>query len=120
MSQEREEVSPSNWDAEKLSGEYKKLLTLSVSDPKRFGKAVETYGIMPVYEAIILASTRELTGDPLPYVMTIAHSKWKDTLKNEEDEKKYMMRVGIAKERSEQNGKELAAKISKARKRNGE
>jgi hypothetical protein len=54
---------------------YKTLLKAPLSKPARFFDALENFGHSIMFESVIAASTRNLEGDPLNYVIAIAVSK---------------------------------------------
>lgn len=103
------------WGIEEWSEVYEKCLTSSISDAKRFNKAVEIYGPWNVYSAVHLAATRDLEGDPLSYVLTIAYSQWVQERREQEDMIRSQMRVDSAKLTTKEQGELLEHKIEKAR-----
>lgn len=100
-----------------LSQMYEKHLA-QISDKQRFSKALEIYGNEVIYEAIFQSATRKLEGDPLSYVIAVAHSLWKERRELEEQKVRYEMRILQAKERTLEHNEILATKIDKAKKVN--
>lgn len=79
----------------------------------RLGRALNLYGDWYVFEAIIDASTRELTGDPLNYVVKIAANKWKEDQLEKDETDNYSAAVEQSKKASLQANKKLAKKLEK-------
>lgn len=104
---------------EKWGELYKLRLSLPISDPERFFKALEVYGAWPMYEAICLTSTKKIDGDPFPYLLSVAHNKWKERAQEEESAVQYQMKVDMAKNRAIEKNEALASKIIRARKKLG-
>ncbi len=94
---------------------YRAMTGQSLSDIPRFLKAVNDFGHMVMFEAVLAASTRKLTGDPLNYVIGIALNKTREELQNIDDDDRYRMRLERAKERSRIQNEELEEKFRKAR-----
>jgi hypothetical protein len=114
-------VLPDEWGIVEWGEMYKKHLTLSISDPDRFKKALEIYGTAPVYEAIVSSSLRKIEGDPINYVLAVAHANWKKDREMEEESVRYQMRIDMAKDYTREQGASLSNKIDKAKRklRNG-
>lgn len=98
---------------------YNGTLTTPISDIDRLMRAVDIYGDWAVYEAIYLTATKTIEGDPLGYVLTVAHSKWKASMEFKLEDSIYKMKLEMAKERSRQDNEDLDLKIRKARKKRG-
>ena len=96
---------------------YTVTLNVPPSDEERFFRAIDIYGDMPVYEAIHITATKSIDGDPFNYVLTVAYSKWKESVEFYKNTASYIMRLEMAKERSRQANEELDNKLRKARKR---
>lgn len=97
---------------------YEENLAHAVSDLDRFYRALNQYGPWPVYEAIIITSIKKLPTDPLNYVLTVAHSKWKESETISQDEARYIMRIEQAKLQSREMNEGLNKKLERARSRN--
>jgi len=57
---------------------YASLLSSPISNNGRFFKALNLYGEWPLFEAIVATSNATIKGDPLSYVLAVAHAKWKE------------------------------------------
>jgi hypothetical protein len=57
---------------------YASLLSVPISNNGRFYKALTMYGEWPLFEAIVATSNATIKGDPLSYVLAVAHAKWKE------------------------------------------
>ncbi len=57
---------------------YATFLDAPISNNGRFYKALGNYGEWPLFEAIVATSNASITGDPLNYVLAVAHAKWKE------------------------------------------
>lgn len=97
---------------------YAEKVSHAISDLERFNRALAEYGPWPMYEAIIIASVKKIETDPLNYILTVAHSKWKEQEYSTEEDARYALRVEQAKLQSQEFNEELARKIEKARRRN--
>ena len=98
---------------------YNTILNTTITDAERLMRAVDIYGEWAVYEAIYVTATKKIEGDPLGYVLTVAHSKWKTSLEVKLESALYNMKLEMAKERSRQDNEDLDLKIRKARKKRG-
>lgn len=96
---------------------YRDSLKTTISDNGRFFRALEIYGKWPLYEAILLTASRNIKDDPLNYVLSIAHNKYMEQIKEEEYATRYAMRIEMEKERSLEHSQDLANKIAKAKKK---
>src|SRR5688500_13046473 len=72
---------------------YQGMMGSAVSSPPRLYKAINLYGDWAVFEAILASSNMELVGDPLNYVLKVAHSKWKQMQQDEEEETQVAMQI---------------------------
>ena len=54
---------------------YEDLMGVRVSNYVNFNRAINNYGGWYMFEAIVDSSTRQLTGDPLPYVLKVNGKK---------------------------------------------
>lgn len=95
------------------------MLASPLSDIPRFLKAVSDFGHEIMFESVLAASTRKLTGDPLNYVIAIAVAKANDEVQQISDSDRYRMRLEKNKQRVIQQNEELEAKIERARKASG-
>lgn len=95
---------------------YRELLVCPLSDTTRFLKAVSDFGHSTMFESIVAASTRKLTGDPLNYVIAIAIAKVNEEIETVTENGKYKMRLERVKQRVIAQNEELESKIEKARK----
>jgi hypothetical protein len=57
---------------------YSASLDVPISNNGRFFKALNNYGEWPLFEAIVATSNATIKGDPLSYVLAVAHAKWKE------------------------------------------
>jgi hypothetical protein len=90
---------------------YKTFLASPVSSIPRFYKALNLYGEWAMFEAIIAASSTQIIGDPLNYVIKISANKWKEAQQDEEEEAEYLEEIEAAKKVSQQKNDELAKKL---------
>lgn len=98
---------------------YRELLGSPLSDTTRFLKAVSDFGHEIVFEAVLAASTRKITGDPLNYVIAIAVAKVNEEVQQINDDSRYRFRLEKSKNRIIEQNEELEIKIERARKING-
>jgi hypothetical protein len=96
---------------------YQEFLGVAPSSYPRFYRAIKLYGDWPVFEAIVEASGRELTGDPLAYVLKVANSKWREEASEQDSESEYVESINRAKERSRLQNAQLQKKIKAAKPR---
>jgi DNA-binding transcriptional MerR regulator len=94
---------------------YRAMTGTPLSDIPRFLKAVDDFGHMTMFEAVLAASTRKLTGDPLNYVIGIALNKTRETLQELEENELYKMRLEKSKQRVQRQNEELEERIRKAK-----
>jgi hypothetical protein len=120
---EREEKSLDRWSFEiRTIGKkhwgrfYENFLGSAPSNMPRFYKAVNNYGMVRMMEAIVEASNRNLTGDPLNYVLKVASEKWKESERENEKDSDYADTINRAKEISLRKNEALAKRIRKGRK----
>jgi hypothetical protein len=85
---------------------YEHFLGQPLSSTQKLGRALNLYGDWPVFEAIISSAQRDLTGDPLNYVLKVAHENWKVSQQQEDDDARYTDAV--------EQSKKATAKINKA------
>jgi hypothetical protein len=90
---------------------YQELLGTPASSIPRFYRALNNYGFWPMFEAIVESSERDLTGDPLSYVIAVAKNKWKEVEQQDEQDESYLSDIEAAKERSRKENEELAARL---------
>lgn len=72
-----------------------------------------------MFESILAASTKKLTGDPLNYVIGIAVAKAGNEAKEITADDRYRMRLEKSKQRILSQNEELENKYERARKANG-
>jgi hypothetical protein len=72
-----------------------------------------------MFESILAASTKKLTGDPLNYVLGIAIAKASEAARDTTEDDRYRMRLERNKARVISQNEELENKIEKARKLSG-
>ena len=94
---------------------YRDFLGQPLSDIQRFLKAVGDFGHGIMFESIIAASTKKLTGDPLNYVIGIAIAKASDISKGANEDTRYKLRIEKSKQRIAQQNEELESKYERAR-----
>lgn len=92
---------------------YQDFLGVQPSSFPRFYKAINNYGFWPMFEAISESGERELTGDPLNYVIKVAANKWKESEQEIEKDEEYLSGINDAVERSKKQNEELASKLGK-------
>jgi hypothetical protein len=95
---------------------YDTLMGTGVSNPIKFYRALNNYGDWAMFEAIIASSDQTLTGDPLPYVLKVCSSKWKEQMQDEEAEEDYNRQIEEAQKATAKQNKALEKKLKKARK----
>ncbi len=93
---------------------YSEMLGVQVSSYPRLYKALNNYGFWPLFEAIVESSDRELTGDPLNYVIAVAKNKWKEGEQIDESDEAYMADIEEAKEKSRKENDELQKRLDGA------
>lgn len=94
---------------------YREFLGVPPSSLPRLYKALNNYGFWPLFEAIVESSERELTGDPLNYVLVVARNKWKEVEQEDSDSESYKSELDEAKKRSQLQNEELAKKLKKVK-----
>jgi hypothetical protein len=96
---------------------YKKMLRHAISNVPRFGQAVENYGLLCVFSAIIASSEKKFSfsDDPLNYVLAVARIKWEEQQREKRENAAYTKMLKESRERSLAQGLELEEKIQKAR-----
>src|SRR6185312_1537966 len=57
---------------------YYHFLGDDISNYKIFYRSLKLYGDMNIFEAVLFAARQSVEGDPLNYVLKIAHNLWKD------------------------------------------
>lgn len=95
---------------------YTEALHTTISDPERFFKALDIYGPDLMFEAIIVSSAKKIEGDPLAYLIAVAHGKMLDRTEETFDDVEYQLRLERTKLATELHNQEMAEKIRKARK----
>lgn len=90
---------------------YEYFMGQPLSSTQKLGRALNLYGDWPVFEAILEASQRELTGDPVNYVMKVAHEKWKVSQQQEDDDVQYANAIEQSKKASVKANKALEQRI---------
>lgn len=93
---------------------YKSLLGQDISQPVRFFKALNDFGHIVMFEAVVASSTKKLEGDPLNYVIAVAVAKVNAEIEAITASGKYALSVQKAKQRVEMQNDELESKIMKA------
>lgn len=96
---------------------YETFIGVPISNYPRFYRSLNMYGEWAILEAIVAASNQTLTGDPLAYVLKIAHSKWKEDQLVKDEYNQYEDRIKEAIEKSQRRNEELAKKLKKAQRR---
>lgn len=94
---------------------YEKFLGQSISQPERFFTAVERFGHEAIFDAIIIASTKTITGDALNYVIGIAVNRITEEIEEIGEAERYRLNLAKAKQRIALQNEELEAKLEKAR-----
>lgn len=96
---------------------YEAFLGSRPSSYPRLFKALNNYGDLNLFEAIVLASNQALTGDPLGYVVKIAHELWREEQEEvdgaDDAEKEIQDAINATKKKNE----ELEKKLVKSAKR---
>lgn len=95
---------------------YEHFMGTPLSSPMRLGRALNLYGDWPVFEAIIDSSQRELSGDPLNYIVKVAHEKWKISQQQEDDDIYYADAIEQSKKASAKANKDLERRLKRKRK----
>lgn len=90
---------------------YKELMGKMVPYPSRLYKAVNLYGEMIVFEAIVDSSNQTLTGDGLSYVIKVASNKWKAEQQQKDEDATYIEDINRAKEATTAKNESLARKL---------
>lgn len=98
---------------------YREFLGQPLSDTARFLKAVSDFGHQIMFDSILSASTRKLTGDPLNYVVAIAVATAQEEAQRISEEKLYKMRLDKSKQRVAMQNEALEEKLERARKASG-
>lgn len=96
---------------------YAEMLGVRPSNIPRLYKSVNMYGFWPLFEAIIDSSARELSGDPLNYVLKVAANKWREEREQQDEQADYESDVQQSKATSKQANTNLEKRIERARKR---
>lgn len=94
---------------------YESSIGHPVSSTHQLNWAIDSYGEWPVIEAILAASKKKFTDDPLNYVLAVAQAKWKVSSELTQNTDRYERSVERSKNRVTQQNEELADKIEKAR-----
>ena len=93
---------------------YQDLMGQAASSNMRFFRALKLYGDWPMFEAIVASSDKDLTGDKLNYVVTVAKNIWKEQQQERDAETDYLDVIESAKEASHKQNEALARKLKKA------
>lgn len=96
---------------------YESFVGVPISNYPRFYRALNLYGEWAILEAVIASSNQTLTGDPLPYVLKVAQSKWKEDQLIKDEVDNYEDSIKEAIENSRKHNEELAKKLKKAKAR---
>jgi hypothetical protein len=99
---------------------YKELMNRPLSSPEQFWNALEQYGDFPVFEAVILSSRKKIDGDPLPYILSVAHRKWRESIESDATREKYARDLEHSKESTAERNADLAHKLQRARESSAE
>jgi len=97
---------------------YEASIGQAVSNTETLFWCIEAYGMWPTFEAIL--ATKKKGGqmnDPLPYVLSVAQAKWRDTVVQLSDESRYSRGIQRAKQKTNEQNEELEAKLRKAKER---
>jgi len=94
---------------------YQALLAAPISNYGRFNKALNLYGDWPIFDAIVATSNANITGDPLSYVLTVAHAKWKEAQEVMERDNDYQLSIEKSIQQNKESNSELEAKLLRAR-----
>jgi hypothetical protein len=94
---------------------YESFLGTGVSSLPRLYRAVNLYGDDIVFDAIVDSSWRELTGDPINYVLKVASEKWKQQRAEMDSSDDYAKTIEEAKDISLQKNMALAKKMKKGK-----
>ena len=68
-----------------------------------------------MFEAVIAASSRELSGDKLGYVLKVAFNKWKEAEEEADRSEEYEIEINKAKKESRRQSDALQKRIEMAR-----
>jgi len=82
-----------------------------VSDINGLQEAIDMYGKWPVVEGVLAAGKKNIKGDPLPYIYSVAMAKWKENYTGDE----YTRGIDRTKRRVAQQNEELQEKLERAR-----
>jgi len=96
---------------------FKDILGQPISDNERFLRAVDNYGDLIIFEAIIITSSKRIDNDPLNYVLAVANQKWKAELVSQTKVDEDSIKISKAIERSKIDNKQLYEKIEAAKRR---
>jgi hypothetical protein len=94
---------------------YRTYLGASISNFGRFNKALDMYGDWPLFESIVATSGATITGDPLNYVLKVAHVKWKDSQQELEKSEAAQKSVQDTMAKSVEANETLAKHLEQAR-----
>jgi hypothetical protein len=99
---------------------YRDILGQPLYDKDRFLNAVELYGEVVIFEAMVATAAKRLKNDPMNYFMTVADQRWREEIKNQAESDKETIRAHRVIEQSKEAGISLAEKIERARRRNND
>jgi hypothetical protein len=94
---------------------YYHFLGDDISNYKIFYRSLKLYGDMNVFEAVLFAARQSVEGDPLNYVLKIAHNLWKEEQKELDKEQEYDIAAQAAIKESRKRNQELAKKLNQVR-----
>ena len=94
---------------------YYYFLGDEISNYKIFYRSLKLYGDMNVFEAVLFAARQSVEGDPLNYVLKIAHNLWREEQKEFDKQYEYDAQAKAAIEESRKRNNELAKKLNKVR-----
>jgi hypothetical protein len=95
---------------------YESLLGVPASSIPRLYRAANLYGDAILFDAIVESSWRELTGDPLNYVLKVASEKWKEQQAEIDGDDDYKSSIEQAKKASLEKNQALEKKLKKGKK----
>ena len=96
---------------------YKDILDQPLYDKARFLKAVDVFGEIIVFEALVITAAKKLKNDPLNYFLAVANQRWREELQREISSDEDTIKATRAIEKSKEAGVLLEEKIEKARRR---
>lgn len=94
---------------------YQAFMHQPISQPDRFFNAVNTVGDKYIFSAVLSASFRKLTGDPLPYILAIALNKMEEDIRNQSEANRYEALIESSKNKVEKENEDLESRLRKAK-----